>query len=49
MERRRRSSEDARIVVDVRVPRWAAWSAAFGVLTLGAANVAAVVVLTVAR
>ncbi|BCJ61549.1 hypothetical protein Jiend_49710 [Micromonospora endophytica] len=49
MQRHRRSDGYVRFVVELQVPRWAAWSLAAGMLMLGAANATAVVVLLVAR
>lgn len=45
MSRRRRTNAQVRIAVEVHAPRRVVWSVTAGILLLGAANVAAVVLL----
>ncbi|NES14608.1 MULTISPECIES: hypothetical protein [Micromonospora] len=46
MGRRSRDDGEAWIAVELRVPRWAAWCAAVGLLLMGAAALGGVTVLT---
>ncbi|MEV4819304.1 hypothetical protein [Micromonospora tulbaghiae] len=45
MGRRRKDDGEAWIVVELRVPRWAAWCAAGGLLLMGAAALGGVTVV----